>query len=216
MKDIASKLIAKAAPKKKPGKAANPEIDLKPATECWSCHLKLEAEVLHCPSCKASTNLADFIFLAYINAKDAKSQFDVLEKQLIDQVRISYQDFAEDGKFSKTFDVSGTDYPGVQLSFKDAWIEIPIEKEKGLKQKLGPEYDQYFEQKRELSLRDTSDKTIGYLMETLGEEKFYELFQIKVSIGCKPDMDRKQFKLPLEVQMALVQHKPALKPRKED
>lgn len=214
--DISALLLKNRAPKKKPSKKEHPEISLDQLKQCHKCLKDVKEGSAHCEHCGSSTNLSDLVYTAYEALKDAEANYRTIESTVVDQVREHYEEYAGEGNFSKTFDVEGTDTPGVQVSFKDAFCDIDIEKEDILRKKLGEKFDQYFQQVRKMELKDTSDATVAFLMEKLGQEKFLELFAIKMHIGCKPDFDRRQFELSPEVRLVVKQHKPAVKIRKED
>lgn len=187
--DVADFLIANAgAVKPKKGKAGIPEL-----TDCG--------------------DLADRTHKAYLANKDAEATFKALEGQVLDLSSAAYEKHAKSGDFTKSFNIPGTETPGVQISYKDQFSALPIEQEEGLREQLGEKFDLYFEQKRELSLVDTSDETIKLLIKKLGQDEFKRIFSIKVSLTTKPDMDRKQFDLPEGVATlsGLKQYKPALK-----
>jgi len=187
--DVAGFLIANAgAAKPKKGKAGIPEL-----TDCG--------------------DLADRTHAAYMANKDAEAAFKALEGQVLDLTSAAYEQHAKTGDFTKSFNIPGSNTPGVQVSYKDQFSALPIEQEAGLREQLGEKFDTYFEQKRELSLVDTSDDTIKLLIKKLGEDEFRRIFAIKVTLTTKPDMDRKQFDLPEGVAMlsGLKQYKPALK-----
>lgn len=160
-------------------------------------------------------DLSDKTYVAYKTLKDAEAAFSSLESQVLDIVRPEYEKHTRSGDFAKTFNVAGTETPGVQISFKDMFKKIPLDREAELKDRMGDKYDTYFFQKRDLSLTDTSDETITLLLEKLGPDTFKRIFKIEMSVGTKPDLDRKQFELPEDVRMTVEQYKPALKIRVE-
>lgn len=211
--DIAALLLKNRAPKKKSSKKERPEISLDQLKQCNKCLKDVKDSSTHCEYCGSSTNLSDLVYGAYEAFKDAEANYRTVESTLVEQVRKHYEEFAGEGNFSKTFDVEGTDTPGVQVSFKDNFCDIDVEKEDLLHKKLGQKFDQYFQQVREMELKDTSDATVHFLMEKLGQEKFLELFAIKMHISCKPDFDRRQWELSQEIRLVVRQHKPAVKIR---
>ena len=214
MSTISSILLKNLKPKAKPGKSDNPEIELEPLKQCATCHKDVTGQF--CSNCKESTNIADVVYNAYQASKDAETTYKVVEATMVEEVHNHYKEFAQSGRFSKTFNISGTSTPGVQVSFKDMFSEISSEVEPELKQLMGDDYNKNFKEVRTLTLKNTSDQNIEYLMEALGQEKFLELFDIKVAIACQSDMDRKQFSLPTKVQLMIKQWKPSTKLKKED
>lgn len=184
--DISKFLVNSATPKKKGSGKDIPEVD------CG--------------------DLGDKVYRAYVAQRDAKAEFDALESQMLEKVRVNYEAGAN-RTFAKTLNVAGHDTPGVQVSFKDAFTKIPIDREPFLKAELGNDYDRFFVQKREISLLDTSDDTVALLLSKLGPEEFKRLFDIGLSVQCRPDMDRNQFLLPKNVRDCLVQYKGATKAR---
>ena len=188
--DVVSFLIANTgAPKPKKGKAGVPEL-----TDCG--------------------DLADRTHAAYVVSKDAEATFRALEGQVLDLTNAAYEQRAKSGDFTKSLNLPGSTTPGVQVSYKDQFSPLAIEQEAGLREQLGDEkFDTYFDQKRELTLVDTSDETIQLLLKKLGPDEFRRIFAIKVTLVTKADMDRKQFDLPEGVAAlsGLKQYKPALK-----
>ena len=186
--DVASFLINNAGAAKPKSKSSIPEL-----TDCG--------------------DLADRTHTAYLASKDAEAAFKALEGQVLELTAVAYEANARSGDFAKSLNLPGSKTPGVQVSYKDQFSALPIEQEAVLREQLGEKFDALFEQKRELSLVDTSDDTIKLLIKKLGEDEFRRIFAIKVTLATKPDMDRKQFDLPEGVAMlsGLKQYKPALK-----
>lgn len=217
--NIGSFLAKNAAPKKKAGTKEHPEITLKADGDtvvCHSCQAANPSDYATCTKCGELLHLVDRLFVAYKEAHDAKASFDSLEAQLLEKITPEYANFATSGDYQKTFNVAGMETPGVQVSWKDAFKKIPQEKEEVFQKRLGDKFDTYFFQARELSLTDTSDEAIKLLLEKLGDKLFKEMFNIEVYLATKPDMDRKQFELPSDIRLGVIQHKPATKIRKED
>jgi len=184
--DVSAFLLGNAAAPKKAGKKEHPEL-------------------------KDSGALADATYAAYKAVKDAEAHFRALEGQLLEIVTPEYQSRVK-SDFQGTFNIAGEETPGVQISFKDAFKKIPIERQAELQEILGDHFGDFYFQKRDLSLTDTSDETITMLMEKLGDDTFRAVFKIDLSVGTVPGMDRKQFELPEEARPE--QYKGALKIRK--
>jgi hypothetical protein len=163
------------------------------------------------PEITDAKELADNTFAAYQAAKDAEAVFRALEVSVLVITKQDYEARAKSGEFSKSFNVVGNKTPGVQVSYKDMFSDLPIECKADLQARLREKYDQYFEEKRVLTLADTSDSTIQLLVSKLGPEEFKKIFAIKVTVAAKADMDRYQFDLPEEIRPK--QSKPSLKIR---
>lgn len=163
------------------------------------------------PEISGIEDLADRTFEANKAMKDAEATFRALEAQVLDTTSAEYVSRAKSGDFSKSYNIPGTVTPGVQVSYKDAFSDLPIESKAAIQEQLGDRFDTYFEEKRVLTLSDTSDGTIQLLLEKLGPETFKQIFAIKVALAAKPDMDRKQFDLPEDARPK--QYKPSLKIR---
>jgi hypothetical protein len=161
--------------------------------------------------------LADEVAAAKIAAEDAATLFQTKEAELLAVASGIYAQHAKDGTFSKSYNFKGEEDPGVQVVYSDKFSDLPGDAEEGIKEALGDEFDfdAYFEEKRVLTLSKTDDDTVKFLMEKLGEEKFLDLFAIKVTLSAKDDMDRKQFDLPEAVRAQLKQNKGAVKLIKE-
>lgn len=213
-KDINKFLASKVTSRKK--RASNvPEIELELSLLCICGSENQEGSAV-CASCNQPLSLVDRVYEAYTRAIDAKASFDVLEAELLEQVYPEYEAGAK-SDFNKTYNLAGTNTPGVQVSYKDSFKEIPLEKESFLRERLGDKFNQYFEQVRKISLLDTSNDTISLLLEKLGEETFARIFKIEMSVGTRTDMDRRQFELPEDIRKNVCQqYKAALKIRKRE
>lgn len=165
------------------------------------------------PEVDSAKGLADATYHAYKAVKDAEAAFAACEGQLLEIVRPEYEGHAKAGNFAKTFNVAGDETPGVQVSYKDMFKKVPLERESELRERLGDKFDNFYYQKRDLSLKDTSDEVVTLLLQKLGEDTFRNIFKIEISIACKPDMDRKQWELAEDCRPE--QYKAALKIRTE-
>jgi hypothetical protein len=164
------------------------------------------------PELGGYAHLADKVAEAKVNLQDATAVFGSLEGELITHIRQEYEQAAESGDFSKSFNVLGASSDGVQVTFTDRFSAIPGDMEDTLQKSVtGDQYKTLFEEKRVLTLAKTDDDTIKMLVEKLGEKTFSDIFKINVSIAPKKDMDRNQFKLPAEVRSLLNQAKPGVK-----
>src|SRR6185295_12028284 len=126
-----------------------------------------------------------------------------------------YEQKAKVGAFSKSLNFEGETTSGIQITWRDQFKDLSVDMEKELRTAMGSKFDHHFEIKRDLKLNDPSDEVIAMLMDILGEERFFKLFNVKQTIRAKSDMDRNQFGLPEEVRNLLEQFAPALKPLKE-
>jgi hypothetical protein len=156
--------------------------------------------------------LADRVANASKAMKDSKAAFAAVEAQLLDITAVEYEQRATSGEFTKTLNVQGVATSGVQVTYKDMFSAIDIEEKAELEERLGDRFALFFEEKRVLTLTDTSDAAIQLLLEKLGPETFKQLFEIKVSIGAKGDLDRKQYDIPEDIRPT--QAKASVKVRK--
>lgn len=99
----------------------------------------------------------------------------------------------------------------VLVTYKDSFSKITPEIAEDLKKTLKGKFDDYFQEKRTIALKETNDDAIDYLLKTLGEEKFVEIFEVKIDTVVVPDMDKKQFELPDSARSLISQFKPALR-----
>lgn len=158
--------------------------------------------------------LADEMNDLKIAFEDAEAAFRTKEVELLNVANNLYSEHAT-SDFSKSFNFVGDETPGVQVVFTDKFSEMPAEVEPAIREQMGDKFDNYFQENRKLELTQTDDATIKLLMDKLGEEKFLEIFKIKVTVGVKADMDRKQFELPASVRAMLKQNKASVKLIKE-
>lgn len=165
------------------------------------------------PVLNAST-LADDTANAYREMKDAEAEYRALEAKVIELTGPEYERRAKANEFTKSFDLPGATTEGVQVSYSDKFSDLPAEAEEGLREQLGDEaFDANFESKRVLTLSKTDDATIALLRKKLGDDTFRDIFDIKLSLAVKPDMDRRQFDLDEGVRTlsGLKQAKPSVK-----
>lgn len=163
------------------------------------------------PHVSGYEDIADEIVKLYKQAEDAEAAFRKKEADLISQVNALYEKYASQGNFSKSFNIAGDDTPGVQVTYRDQFTSIPAEKEPELKSALGADYELFFKKSRDISVKVTDDDTVKLLISKLGKEDFLRIFDVKLNVLAKPDMDRKQFNLPAPVRECLRQYKPGVK-----
>lgn len=168
------------------------------------------------PEVDVDGELADRVYNSYQEMKDKEAAFQALEAQLLEKVAPEYEGAARGGSFSKTINVQGKFTPGVQISWKDQFKDLPLDSESMLRSVLGDRFTAYFEQVRKITLADTSDEAVQTILNKLGETLFKKYFSIDIRIGCKADMDRRRWELPEQIKNSLQQYKPSLKIRKED
>jgi hypothetical protein len=156
--------------------------------------------------------LADATLRAYEALKEAEASFRKVEEEMLTVARKLYEDGARGNNFNGAFNFEGVKTEGVQVVFQDRFTQIPEDSEAVLRKAVGKKYPEYFQDKRDIALKDPSDEVIEMLMEKLGDN-FDKLFKVKVSITTKPGMDRKQFELCYEARELFNQYKPSVKRR---
>lgn len=196
---------------KKP--AANIDVD---AILNVAATASAEAKTSKVPAVSGFEDLADEVSRLYTENEDAEAAFRKKEADLIAQINKRYEEFANRGTFSKSINVLGEKTAGVQVSYRDQFVDITADKEADLKNILTDKYDLFFKKNREISVKITDDDTVRLLITKLGKEDFIRIFDVKQKIATKPDMDRKQFTLPSDVKIMLRQYKPAVKLIKKD
>lgn len=145
-----------------------------------------------------------------VAAQDAEAAWRVKEAEILEAVQAKYAALAEAGNFSKTIDCPGIKTPGLQVSFTDRFSAIPLAEAADLRA-VDPEFSKHFEEKREISLRDTDDSTVERLIAKLGEKMFAEIFEVKMSVVAKAGMDERQFEVSPKIRAFLKQAKPSVK-----
>lgn len=170
------------------------------------------------PVVEGHEGLADKVHNAYKLNKDAEAAFRLVEGELLGITDGLYSERSKKGDHTKSLDLPGCETSGVQVTYQDKFSALAIEQEPALKAALGEKYDSLFEQKRELTVKaeHTDAKGIKLLREKLGDELFLQIFEIKVTVVAKADMDRRQFELPEGVATlcGLKQAKASVKLRK--
>lgn len=149
------------------------------------------------PELAGQGKLADRVFRAYTTFKDAEADFRAVEGEALDVTGREYEKRSRAGEHTKSMDLRGLDTPGIQVTYQDKFSALGIEQEKPLRDALGAKFDTYFEQDRKLTIKDecTDNATIKLLIQKLGEAEFRRIFDIKLTVVCKSDMDRKQFEI---------------------
>lgn len=159
--------------------------------------------------------LADKAAKAYKAMKDAEAEFRLVEGEVLEVTDAEYAKRSQAGDHTKSLNLKGETTSGVQLTYQDKFSALGIEQKPALMEQLGDNYGVYFEDSRKLTLKEecTDDATIKLLIEKLGVEEFKRIFDIKLAVVCKADMDRKQFDLPegLATLCGLKQAKASLK-----
>lgn len=159
--------------------------------------------------------LSDKVAVAYEAYRDAEAAFRAIEGTLLEVANGIYEGRAKEGQFSKSLNFNGAETAGVQVSYQDKFSDLPIEAEGELRRALGDRFNACFEQKRSISMKITDDETVRMLVEKLGQEVFSKIFEIKISLATKDDMDRRQFELPSAARSLMKQYKASVKLRKE-
>jgi len=150
---------------------------------------------------------------AYVTAnrsfKDAKVAMEVAEQAIINKGFAWYE--GQKGELN-SIKYAGTE-GAVLVTFKDSFVKIGQEIADEIRLKLKDKFNNFFREKRTISLKEsaTGDETIDFLLNTLGEAKFVEIFDVKIETVTVPDMDKKQFELPGAVKSLISQYKPALR-----
>jgi hypothetical protein len=155
------------------------------------------------PEVTGHAKLADKVHRAYKEAKDAEAAFRLVEGELLEVTDAEYEKRSKAGDHTKSMNLPGTETGGVQVVYQDKFSALSIEQEPGLKDALGADvYATMFEQARELKVKKkhTDAAGIKLLREKLGDELFLSIFEIKVTVVAKPDMDKKQFDIPEAVR----------------
>jgi len=138
--------------------------------------------------------------------KNAKVALELAETSVIEKGSAWY---AEQKGVLNSVKFAGTE-GAVLVTYKDVFSKVNDIAE-DLKGKLKNKFDDFFQEKRTIKLKETSDDTIDFLLKTLGEEKFIEIFEVSIDTVAVSEMDQKQFELPVAVREMLNQSKPALR-----
>jgi hypothetical protein len=191
------------------------------------------------PELRGQEAIADELHNAVVAQKDAEVERKDKEELLLPAVTEEYMRLACAGRFTKTINIAGKDTPGIQVSFQDRFSAIPIDAEEELRA-LDPKFDEHFEQVRsismkqasfddlallmkklgkgiseifQVSLKDTSDKTIDTLVAKLGEQDFTRLFEVALSLKAKEHLDEKLHEVPKAAHGFIKQAKGSVKLR---
>jgi hypothetical protein len=138
--------------------------------------------------------------------KNAKVALELAETSVIEKGSAWY---AEQKGVLNSVKYAGTE-GAVLVTYKDVFSKVNDIAE-DLKGKLKNKFDDYFQEKRTIKLKETSDDTIDFLLKALGEEKFIEIFEVSIDTVAVSEMDQKQFELPVAVREMLSQAKASLR-----
>jgi len=165
------------------------------------------------PVVTGSEAMSDKLATLYREYKTAEGVYQAEEEIFLKAARAEYQQRSERGEHTKSMNYAGSTTGGVQVVFTDRFCALDANQEVGLRQELGANFDRFFEQRREISIKTPSDSTIQLLLEKLGPEQFRQIFDVKLTLVAKSDMDRNQFQIPEEVRTlsGIKQFKPAVK-----
>jgi len=155
----------------------------------------------------------------YIDAnkkfKEAKVALEIAEKPIIKESKDWYKTVSGKENSVRYAGNSSAVLPAsaVLVTYKDAFSKINSSVVEELKAKLKNKFDYFFKEKRTIKLKEeaTGDDTIDFLLSTLGETKFVEIFDVDISTVVVKNMDAKQFELTESIRGLIKQHKPALR-----
>lgn len=142
-------------------------------------------------------------------SKDAEALFRLEESFLIEEAKKWYEKNRGSQKSIRFMGKKSS----AMIVFANKFSSIDFSERGSLQKIVGKDYNKYFEEVRYLSLKEeaTDDKSIKFLLETLGKKKFAEMFDVCQEIRPTEDMERLQFSLPAKAKEYIVQSKPSLK-----
>lgn len=150
--------------------------------------------------------LVDDVLTKKSNLDDAKAMYEVAENGLLTHSDEWYR--------SKKGQETSVKFKGtkgfITTSYKNMFLKIPYENKEVLEQLCGDKFDDYFEEKRVIKMKDTTDEMIGLLIEKLGED-FANIFDVNLEIKPTGRMNELQFLLPTEVRNYVKQYKASVK-----
>lgn len=148
-----------------------------------------------------SSNVSDEITKYVIldrQSKDLKAKMDILKEKIVGSAKNEYE--KSQGKVT-SFKLNGNEKEVATVSFKNQFKKLDF----------NPEYanlkgfEDLFEETREIKFKNPDDKTIVYLAEKLGVEKFQELFETTRKYSGKEDLNEKQFTASQELKQLIQQ-----------
>jgi hypothetical protein len=146
--------------------------------------------------------------------EDLNAQYAATEGQLIEKAKEIYSNQRSAGTYASSILCEGKDTDGCMVVFSDKFSNLPLETETELR-KLDPNYDKHFVEARKLEVKRTgktiSDETVNKIMKALGDDLFFELFEVKQEIGTIKGLAEMYDELPKEVQDMLKQSKASVR-----
>ncbi len=164
------------------------------------------------PSITNQEKLADDANELLREYAELEQQVQAVKAKLHEVVFPEYTERAKADNFTKSLNLDGSSTQGVQVTYTDRFSEIDIKHEVQIQKACN--FDQFFERKVSLKLKEQTVESVKDLVALIGPAKFAELFETKYVISCLGDMDRKQFGLPGQVRELLKQAAPSIKVRK--
>ncbi len=138
---------------------------------------------------------------------DAEAKFDIAKANMVNLVKPLYD---KNKGLKNSYKFLGGDGLNATVIWKDMFTKVDSENRDRIVAIVGDNFDNFFEDLRIITMTDTSDETITMLMKTLGD-RFSEIFEVKLAIGCQSGMITKQYDLPDEAKIYVNQYKPSVR-----
>lgn len=146
--------------------------------------------------------------------EDLNQQYSATEGQLIQEAYKVYDEARKKKEYSPSILCEGTKTDGCMVVFSDKFSNLPIESEADLR-KLDKDYDRHFVEARKIEVKKTGktipDEAINKIMKLLGDDLFFEVFNIKQEIGTQKGLAEMYDELPQAIKDMLTQAKASVR-----
>lgn len=159
--------------------------------------------------------LADAVYAAAKDEREAKRARETAAKPIAQIAKEVYRLLGLDGRHSKSLDVDGVSTPGVKVTFKDVFATQKFDAHGAIVEAFagsGFEMAACVEETRTIKIAQefTGDDQVAKIVELIGEERFFKMFDVEVSFRLKKGADEQYHFLPEGVRALFPQSEPSI------
>jgi len=124
-----------------------------------------------------------------------KAEYGMVEEDFLSEVIKAKEILMKDVGWIPTVKVPDTTGGSVTVIWSHSYSKIPIDNEELLKENV-PNYDNYFEQKTEIKVKDVTENTLSELINLVGAENFSRFFEVERWISPTEKFTEDSWKIP--------------------